>query len=239
LKYHRITGGDGAKEFYNREWAAEAAIAHADHFLQSRRQQLTELDALMANPIIVVPFDAELFGHWWYEGPLFLERFIRQVAAHSDEFQLTTPSDYLAQHPTQEIIAPAASSWGEKGYWGVWLDESNSWIYPHLHASARRMTEVARQNADAPTALVERVLKQLARELLLMQSSDWAFLIKMGTAKHYAAKRTVDHVTRFNILHEQLKTAQVDEAFLSDCETRDNLFPDVDWRYYLDARKAK
>jgi 1,4-alpha-glucan branching enzyme len=146
--------------------------------------------------------------------------------------QLTTPSDYLAQHSTQEIVAPAASSWGEKGYWGVWLDESNAWIYPHLHAAARRMTDIARACADSPTALEERVLKQLARELLLAQSSDWAFLIKTGTAKHYAATRTAEHVTRFNKLHDQLKTGPVDEAFLSDCETRDNLFPNVAWQYY-------
>jgi len=233
LKYHRITGGDEEKEFYDRAWAEAAAQAHADHFLESRRQQLRELRALMPDPIIVMPFDAELFGHWWYEGPLFLERFIRQVAAHSNELQLVTPSDYLARHATQEIVAPAASSWGEKGYWSVWLDESNAWIYPHLHATARRMANIARTFADSSTALEERVLKQLARELLLAQSSDWAFLIKTGTAKHYATTRTADHVTRFNQLHDQLKGGSVDEAFLSDCETRDNLFPNLAWRYYL------
>ncbi len=95
------------------------------------------------------------------------------------------------------------------------------------------MTAIARENCDAPDALTDRVLKQLARELLLAQSSDWAFLIKTGTAKHYATKRTADHVTRFNQLHDQLKTGSLDEAFLSDCETRDNLFPEIEWRHYL------
>jgi 1,4-alpha-glucan branching enzyme len=231
LKYHRITGGDGEKGIYNRAWAEAAAQAHADHFLESRRQQLVELRTLMPDPVIVMPFDAELFGHWWYEGPTFLEHFIRAAAFRSDELRLLTPSDYLAQHSTQEVVAPAASSWGENGYWGVWLDKSNSWIYPHLHAVARRMTESARAR-PTPTTLEDRTLRQLVRELLLAQSSDWAFLIQTGTAKHYAATRTADHVTRFNKLHDQLKADAIDEAFLSECETGDNLFPNVSWKYY-------
>ena len=132
-----------------------------------------------------------------------------------------------------EIVQPAPSSWGEEGYWGVWLHESNRWIYPHLHAAARRMTETARANADGPSAQTERVLKQLARELLLAQSSDWAFLIKKGTAKHYAAERTTEHVARFNKLYKQLKANAVNAEFLCDCESRDSLFPDLQWRHYL------
>ena len=71
LKYHRITGGDEPKGFYDRAWAEAAAKAHADHFFESRRRQLGELRALMLNAVIVMPFDAELFGHEWSEGPLF------------------------------------------------------------------------------------------------------------------------------------------------------------------------
>jgi 1,4-alpha-glucan branching enzyme len=80
--------------------------------------------------------------------------------------------------------------------------------------------------------LDDRVLKQLARELLLAQSSDWAFLMKTGTAKQYASHRSMDHLTRFNRLHDQLVERNVDEKFLCDCEWRDNLFPKVNWRYY-------
>jgi 1,4-alpha-glucan branching enzyme len=206
---------------------------------------MNELRALDFDPIVVAPFDAELFGHWWFEGPRFLESFIRKAAyEHQDlrltnkdtygqqDFQLTTPTDFLANHPTQQTIEPAASSWGDQGYLGVWLDETNSWIYPHLHSAARRMTEIARAHSSNDNELADRVLKQLARELLLAQSSDWAFLMKTGTAKHYATKRVTDHLLRFNRLWEQFNTGSVDEAFLSHCEGRDNLFPDLNWRYY-------
>ena len=95
------------------------------------------------------------------------------------------------------------------------------------------MTECARAHARDCDALTSRVLQQLARELLLAQSSDWAFLIKNGTARHYAAKRVNDHIVRFNRLYENLQAEKIDEPFLAECELRDNLFPEIEWRYFL------
>ncbi len=131
------------------------------------------------------------------------------------------------------MIAPAASSWGESGHLKVWLDESTAWIYPHLRAAARRMTEIARTHAATTDELVDRVLRQMARELLLMQASDWAFLIRNGTAKPYATRRVETHVTRFNTLYAELEAGEIDGMFLSECEERDNLFPNLAWRSYL------
>lgn len=233
LKYHRITGRGEEKQTYNRAWAEAAANAHAEHFLDSRRRQLQELAGHAFNPIITIPFDAELFGHWWFEGPQFLELFVRKAAAHSNEIVFSAPSEYLAANPTQDVVEPSASSWGDKGYWGVWLDPSNAWIYPHLHEAGRRMTDIARMHACGTTPTNDRMLKQLTRELLLAQSSDWAFLMRSGTATSYATKRTTDHIARFNTLYEQLQSGIIDEGFLSDCESRDNLFAAVNWRRYL------
>ncbi|HMJ04981.1 MAG TPA: 1,4-alpha-glucan branching protein domain-containing protein [Chthoniobacterales bacterium] len=233
LKFHRITSREPRKELYQRAEAENAARMHAEHFLASRLRQLEQLPATDFAPIITMPFDAELFGHWWYEGPIFLEHFIRQAALHAGQIELTTPSEYLACHPTNEVIAPASSSWGDKGYLGVWLDSSNAWIYPHLHAAARRMVETARAHAKNTDPTIERALRQVARELLLMQSSDWAFLIRNGTARTYAERRTNDHISRFNRLYQQLKVGRIDEVFLSECEGRDNLFPNLQWRHYL------
>ncbi|MBV9128114.1 MAG: DUF1957 domain-containing protein, partial [Verrucomicrobia bacterium] len=123
------------------------------------------------------------------------------------------------------------------------LDESNSWIYPHLQAAARRMVEVATETAAAINAKKlkgkarverERVLRQLARELLLAQASDWAFLMKTGTAKDFAGKETRDHLLRFTRLYEHLREGRVREDFLSNCEWRDNIFPELNWRYYAE-----
>lgn len=188
---------------------------------------------LPIDPVILSPFDAELFGHWWYEGPEFLELFLRKAAHDQKTFRLTTPGDYLKQNTTQQIVSPSPSSWGNKGYWEVWLDRCNSWIYPHLHAAARRMTAAAREHSRTRSAFTRRLLRQLARELLLAQASDWAFLMKTGTAVDYATRRTRDHILRFNKLHEVLESGVSDEGFLAACEERDNIFPDLDWRHYI------
>jgi len=235
LKYHRITGPTQTKELYNRGWAMAAADAHAGHFMGARAAQIQHLRGNMnVPPIVVSPFDAELFGHWWFEGPEFLDLVIRKSVYDQDAFQLTTPSAYLEKYDTQQLLAPSASSWGHKGYWEVWLDDTNSWIYPHLHVAAKRMTEMVRMfwAKDEVPELIERALRQMARELLLAQSSDWAFLMKTGTARNYATKRTKDHLLRFTRLYDQVRARNVDEAFLANCEWRDNLFPNLDWRYY-------
>ena len=249
VKYHRITGRNDEKQLYDRKAAQDVAAKHAIHFLEQCRESIQEIAEAGFDPIVVAPFDAELFGHWWFEGPIFLETFIRH-AANERGLRLTTPSAYLAAHPTQQIVEPAASTWGENGHLAVWLDPSNAWIYPQLHAATMRMCELAQQEADnffeqasrlsdeSATAgahalqFADRVLKQLARELLLAQSSDWAFLMKTGTAREYATQRTIDHLARFNRLHDQFATNTLDEGFLCDCEWRDNIFPHVNWRYY-------
>ena len=244
LKYHRVTdrGTPGEhKDLYHRVWAEAAADHHATDFLHSREAQIGSLRAnLDVDPIVVAPFDAELFGHWWYEGPEWLELFLRKAAYDTLVFELTTPGRYLNEHPTQQMVAPSSSSWGLNGYWEVWLHESNAWIYPHLQAAGRRMVEQARalagewETLDEKTRRFrERVVRQLARELLLAQASDWAFLMKTGTATDFATKETKDHLLRFTRLYEQARDGRVDEAFLANCEWRDNLFPELEWRYYV------
>jgi 1,4-alpha-glucan branching enzyme len=233
FKYHRITGSPH-KEVYNRAWAMAAADHHAWDFMNARIGQFEHLRKMLpVEPIVLSPFDAELFGHWWYEGPEFLNFFLRKAAYDQKTFRLTTPSVYLQENPTQQMVCPSPSSWGNKGYWEVWLDHCNSWIYPHLHSAARRMTAAARKHKDTPSEFTQRTLRQLGRELLLAQSSDWAFLMKTGTAVDYATRRTKDHVLRFNKLHEMLEADQRDERLLAACEERDNLFPHLDWKHYL------
>src|SRR4029434_7610380 len=148
VKYHRITGAGGQKEFYHPVAAERIAERQALHFLEERRRQIREVTAAGFDPIVVVPFDAELFGHWWFEGPRFLEQFIRHAAIERD-FRLSTPSEYLAANPTQQIIEPATSTWGENGYFEVWLNPNNTWIYYKSQLSHERMNEISRRHASA------------------------------------------------------------------------------------------
>ncbi len=232
LKYYRITGRSPHKEPYRPHIARERSAEHAGNFMFNREKQIEYLNnTLGIQPIVISPYDAELYGHWWYEGPDFLNYLLRKIAYDQNTFKTITPSEYLERFPTQQLAKPSASSWGNKGYWEVWLEGSNSWIYPHLHAAAQRMTELARQYKDC-YGLTDRAMKQAARELLLAQSSDWAFIMKTGTMVPYAVKRTKDHLLRFNRLYDQIKSNQIDESFLGNCEWRDNIFPNINWRYY-------
>lgn len=233
LKYRRVTGRTDAKELYDPAWAMAAADEHADDFFTKRQARSRELQALNLEPLIVSPFDAELFGHWWFEGPRFLESLLRRAAREREEIQLTTPTEFLAAHPSQQIVRPTPSSWGENGFNSVWLDEQAAWIYPQLHPATRRMTEIARHHRATSDPAIESGLRQAARELLLAQASDWAFLIKTKSAPHYAKQRTEDHLSRFRRLAENLDNGRVDGEFLGECEERANLFPNLNWRYYL------
>jgi len=123
------------------------------------------------------------------------------------------------------------SSWGWKGYNEYWLEGSNDWIYRHLHKAAERMVEIANENKGA-YGLTERALKQCARELLMLQTSCWAFIMKTGTVVSYANKRTVEHTERFTKLYEMIKSGHIDEGYLADVEWKDNSFPNIDFRSY-------
>jgi 1,4-alpha-glucan branching enzyme len=232
LKYHRITGNTDQKEIYRPGVALERVAEHAGNFLFNRELQVRHLAGQIGRPpIITAPYDAELYGHWWFEGPDFLYFLAKKVHHDTSVFKLTTPIEYLERHPVQQMAGPAASSWGDKGYFDVWVNDSNDWIYPHLHEIAERMVRLARSHRNADGVL-RRALNQCARELVLAQSSDWAFLISTGTAVDYSTRRTRNHVGRFLKLCDQIDFCRIDEGYLASLEAYDNIFPFIDYSVY-------
>ncbi len=239
IKYYRITGKSNYKEPYNPHRANRKAALHAGNFMFNREKQIEYLAGVLdRKPLIVSPYDAELFGHWWFEGPQFLNYLIRKIACDQDIVKLVTPGDYLDEYPVNQMTVPSASSWGYKGYHEVWLEGSNDWIYRHLHKASERMTELASMFPHAEGDLL-RALKQAARELLLAQSSDWAFIMKTGTMVDYAHKRTKEHIYRFNGLYEDIKWNKINPSWLSELEYKDNIFPDINYRHFLPYRPVK
>jgi 1,4-alpha-glucan branching enzyme len=232
-KYYRITGRTQDKLPYDPRLARERAATHAGNFMFNREKQIEYLASRMKGrkPVVVAPYDAELYGHWWFEGPQFLDFLIRKTASEQGTFRLVTPSDDLREHPKNQVATPPLSSWGAGGYANMWLDGSNDWIYRHLHHCARQMVGLARDYPEA-SSLQRRALNQAARELLLAQSSDWAFIMKTGTMVDYAVRRTKEHVLRFLRLHDQVRGGNIDEGWLSQIESRNNIFPEIDYRVY-------
>ncbi|MEW5758420.1 MAG: 1,4-alpha-glucan branching protein domain-containing protein [Candidatus Omnitrophota bacterium] len=235
IKYHRITGRTDYKEYYDPYKAKETAASHAENFIFNRQKQIEYLyDKLGRRPIILSPYDAELYGHWWFEGIDWLNFVIRKICYDQNIFKLIAPSEYLKLYDSYQMITPSFSSWGWKGYSEVWLEGSNDWIYPHLHKMIERMSELANEYPNANGDL-ENALNHLARELVLAQASDWAFMMKTNIFTDYACRRTKDHIEMFNKLYDMVKNNHINTDWLRRRRNHYNLFPDIDYRVY--ARK--
>ncbi len=233
FKYHRITGPTTHKGRYRPERARARALAHARHFVDQRLESLAAAGAEMngLEPILVAPYDAELFGHWWAEGPWFLEAVLRELARRPEVARADSPGRYLARQSALQVACPAASSWGQGGYGQVWLNERTDWIYNHLDRACGQMVALAGAR-PAADGLFERGLNQAARELMLAQASDWAFLVHTQTAPDYAWRRTAEHLANFQRLATDLEANRPDPDLISRLEQRNNLFPDMDYRIF-------
>jgi len=265
IKYHRITGKTDNKDIYDIGWAKDSAERQAGHFLNSRTNQIENASKYMDKPpIVLCPYDAELYGHWWYEGPYWLYILFKKIYYDECNFELITPSEYIDKYPLIQQCTPCRSSWGANGYSEVWLNPSNDYAHKHLHKAGDRMCELAYNFRNVKTDLDKleyeiselkkqkksvtkitstkkykdlklqlRALNQAARELLLLQSSDWLFIITNNTMVDYAHRRIKDHTGRFTRLYNELNSGKIDKKFLEEIELKDAIFPDIDYRIYL------
>ncbi|MPN02786.1 1,4-alpha-glucan branching enzyme [bioreactor metagenome] len=232
LKYHRITGATNNKEYYVPENALVKSKSHGGHFAHCKHHQIEKASSDMdIPPIITCPYDTELFGHWWFEGPDFIYEFLKRSSENWTSYELTTPKKYLEKHTRVQCSSPSPSSWGEHGDYSVWINSSNDWIYKDLQEAAEKMIRLA-NSFKKPTSLQKRALNEAARELVLAESSDWPFIIKNNTSVQYAVNRLNTHIERFNKLYEQITKNTIDIKYLDKIESIDNIFPNMDYSIY-------
>ncbi len=232
LKYHRVTGGRGPKALYDPAAALAQAELDAQRFVDRRRRLFRSLSFDTRPLIAVAPYDAELFGHWWFEGPAFLDSVIRRLDSAPD-IQVVTPGEHLAHQGTAGEVRPAASSWGEQGYNGAWLRPDTGWVYLHLHQAAGELADLVHlHKRNAAGTRASRLLRQAARSLLLAQSSDWTFQMGRGNGSGYCETRLRDQLARFRLLTEALRGGGIREEQLAALESMDNLFPNLDLRHF-------
>ena len=231
FKYHAITSKSEEKSIYNRKKALEKVSLHVDNFLYHiRRKGIMLSNCGIKDPVYNLTFDAELFGHRWYEGVEFLAEFLEK-AALDDNYQLTTPNEVLSEHGDYEKLRINESSWSPSGGADIWLDGSNAWIYKHNLKAIERMQELTHRFPDQGS-LKGRFLNQASREVLLAMASDWPCIMHDNTSVSYATKRLKNHLGSFNVVYSSMCKNTVNTEWLINAERRNAIFPDIDYNLF-------
>lgn len=236
LHYWKLTSKTtdlGAKQLYNPESAMTRLNENSDHYVGFLQQCLTEHLKRTGEPgLVMVSFDTELFGHWWFEGVTWIKEVIKKLRQYT-AVTMRTASEYLEATPPSKAIELPESSWGSGGHWQVWLNNDTEWMWPIISECEHTTETLCQMFENSNNDMAKRAIKQLCRENLLIQSSDWPFLVTTGQAKVYAKERFEGHYERFKDLAKMLRENNFDGNRLSEIESIDNLFPDVSPRYFL------
>jgi len=236
LRLWRVTGGGvdlGGKQRYDPGAASNSARSHAEHFASVLRETAArvqqELPARGAPPpVVTAPFDAELFGHWWFEGVDFIAQLYRRLS-HNGVRPVTANEHVTASAKTSPTIQLTEGSWGKNGDFSMWLNDQTSWTWQRLWALEQAYWAVA-PKALTGGAKPRAVLAQATRSMLLAQASDWQFIISTGEAADYATQRFDEHCGQAEDLVRALANGKIDDATMQRVEAlgaQDSLFPNV------------
>ncbi len=230
LKLHKVTGRNvslNKKYIYDPKDAEQKAKQDSIDYLKGRIKQLDNLKkAMKIGPVLIAPFDAELFGHWWFEGPIFLAEIFSQ--SRKLGIKLTRLCDILNKGRQIQLCNPSPSSWGRGGYHDYWLNESNSWVIPKWSKAGKIFVNICTEKSHS--YYQKRLLKQAAIELLLSQASDWSFILRAGTTVEIAKARIDSHLNKFWYLINLIEKDNYNENHLISIENEDNIFPSINYK---------
>ncbi|MGD8561289.1 MAG: DUF1957 domain-containing protein [Desulfarculaceae bacterium] len=236
LKFWRVTRTKSdlaEKEPYQPEKVEGRLNENADHFcslVKSRLAEHQEKTGLRGH--ITAPFDTELFGHWWFEGPRFLEKVLTRLA-DDPQVDLMSCGNRMAQVPPRNVVSLPEGSWGQGGFHWIWLNQDTEWTWHYVYDCEAAFAELRDLPRDDGSELGQ-VVEQAARELLLLQASDWQFLISTWSARDYAEMRFSEHVSAFRRLvymakklAENQELDQGERGFLKTIQARDHIFSNL------------
>jgi 1,4-alpha-glucan branching enzyme len=236
LRLWRVTGGGvdlGGKQRYDPGAAGNSARNHAEHFASVLRETAARVEENGGArggplPVVTAPFDAELFGHWWFEGVDFLAQLYRQLTRNGVR-PVTAKQHVAASAKTSPTIQLTEGSWGKNGDFSMWMNDQTSWTWQRIWALEQAYWAVAAKaltGGPKPRA----VLAQATRSMLLAQASDWQFIISTAEAADYANQRFDEHCGQAEDLVRALANGKIDDATMhrvEALETQDSVFPNV------------
>ncbi|HOV24445.1 MAG TPA: DUF1957 domain-containing protein [Candidatus Marinimicrobia bacterium] len=241
-RYWRVTSAKADladKQEYVPENVEEALENQSDHFVEVLRNYILKYYAESGKiGVVTAPFDTELFGHWWFEGPRWLGKVLRKINANPD-IQAISLGNHLAKNRPTQVITMPEGSWGQGGFHYIWLNQWTEWTWKHIYAAEDKMVELAEKYSETGDVNLRRILNDLARELLLLESSDWQFLISTWSARDYAENRVGVHRDQFqnivrilNDYENNGRLSETDQKYLERMERIDDIFPGLDFTYW-------
>lgn len=243
LRYHKVTSNTtplSDKHPYYPDDVASKVYQHAQHFVNVIREVLWQHRSDTGRQgVVVAPFDAELFGHWWFEGPQFLRDVVLTLNA-DPSVRLMTAEEALYHAAPDKVARLPEGSWGENANHSVWINDRNRWMWEIEYRAEgtflRLLHSVPWQQEEKHRPLLQR----LARELLLLQGSDWPFVVHTQGATDYGIQRFSLHATRFDRLaimvedvHAGRELTPLQRLQLQEIDAHDVVFRDIDLRWWL------
>jgi 1,4-alpha-glucan branching enzyme len=243
LRYHKVTHNKAPlsdKHPYYPDDVPAKLYEHAQHFCNVVRDVLREHKHRTGREgVCVAPFDAELFGHWWFEGPNFLRDVIFTLN-RDPQVKLRTAEEALYHHPPDKVMRLPEGSWGEKGNHSVWINDRTRWIWEMDYRAENQMLKLLHALPWRTSEKIGELMQKAGRELLLLQASDWPFVIHSQGAVDYGIQRFAGHCTRFDRLTDLAERlaagGQIDELAkieIAEADTHDSVFPDIDLNWWM------
>jgi 1,4-alpha-glucan branching enzyme len=243
LRYHRVTNVRtplSEKEPYDPEPAKGRLFEQAGHFCDAVRRVLKEYrDRTGRTGTVVAPFDAELFGHWWFEGIAFLREVILTLNA-SEDVKLCTAQEALALNPQDKVVRMHEGSWGEHGNHSVWSNDRNRWMWEIEYRCEGSLLKALYELPWRKSAKVREALERAARQLLLLQASDWPFVVHTQGAMDYGIQRFAEHSTNFDRALEMAgclargqKLSELQKVERVSMDQHDSVFSDIDLNWWI------
>lgn len=243
LRYWKITHNKADmayKDYYYPDDAVDQKVLeHAGnykfHIAGSLKHHFEQTGAAS---MVLTAFDTELYGHWWFEGPLFIYHVIKWV--HKDpEIKTETCSEFLDRIPPRGDVFLPESSWGAGYDSSTWINKEVAWVLDRDYDAEREMQYLAREFFYTKDPDHIKILKQCARELMVLMSSDWKFMISNWSTRDHAERRVGQHYSDFKQLAKMAWdyghgrwVEQSEWILLGDCMARNRLFPDIDFKWF-------
>lgn len=242
LRYWRVTDiklDMQFKDLYKPEWTYDKTELQAHHFIKNLENSSGFYADKYSNySTVALPFDTELFGHWWFEGPDFLKKLIRGIY-QSPHIESKTCFEQLPNASGERIHLPE-SSWGKKNDHSVWMNEATKWCWERCYDAEKLVIDIVSSYKDkSPSNFEELILNQLIRSLQLLLSSDWEFLIENESAVDYSEMRVANHFSDIQRLVSYLlkikneELTESDNKDLKDIIERDSPFKEINYKTYL------